>query len=288
MPLPPALASTSLVSLTKAAAERLVVRAFTRLDETPLRRWRLMLNRTVGCDIPPALPLPSHWAYFQGFDGGEFPIGDASLDGLLPVLDARRRWAGGSFSLSKGDGGGGGADQNAMRLGDLVERSTRIASVQVKRGRSGQFAVLRLEDEFRIVARRSAVAEAAAITATTDNVLSTNASAVVDASNACLPFELQQPVLVETRDIVYPLSAPFVVNADSTGSGSAAALALNVGAESGVGGVFHTCLAVHEWCPSADLLFRFSTLTGNNHRIHYDLEYARRVEGLPGCVGPMK
>lgn len=36
-------------------------------------------------------------------------------------------------------------------------------------------------------------------------------------------------------------------------------------------------------------LFRFSALTFNSHRIHYDLPYARDVEGYPGLVvhGPM-
>lgn len=36
-------------------------------------------------------------------------------------------------------------------------------------------------------------------------------------------------------------------------------------------------------------LFRYSALTFNGHRIHYDLEYARDVEGYPGLVthGPL-
>jgi hydroxyacyl-ACP dehydratase HTD2-like protein with hotdog domain len=42
---------------------------------------------------------------------------------------------------------------------------------------------------------------------------------------------------------------------------------------------------------SADpvLLFRFSALTYNAHRIHYDADYATRVEGHPGLVvhGPL-
>lgn len=37
------------------------------------------------------------------------------------------------------------------------------------------------------------------------------------------------------------------------------------------------------------LLFRYSALTFNGHRIHYDLDYARGVEGYPGLVvhGPL-
>ena len=41
--------------------------------------------------------------------------------------------------------------------------------------------------------------------------------------------------------------------------------------------------------PEPPLLFRFSAITFNAHRIHYDLPYARDVEGYPGLVvhGPL-
>jgi 3-methylfumaryl-CoA hydratase len=41
---------------------------------------------------------------------------------------------------------------------------------------------------------------------------------------------------------------------------------------------------------SPTLLFRFSALTYNAHRIHYDRDYARQVEGYPGLVahGPLQ
>jgi 3-methylfumaryl-CoA hydratase len=41
--------------------------------------------------------------------------------------------------------------------------------------------------------------------------------------------------------------------------------------------------------PDAVLLFRYSALTFNAHRIHYDLPYAQDVEGYPGLVvqGPL-
>jgi 3-methylfumaryl-CoA hydratase len=41
---------------------------------------------------------------------------------------------------------------------------------------------------------------------------------------------------------------------------------------------------------AATLLFRFSALTYNAHRIHYDRGYARDVEGYPGLVvhGPLQ
>lgn len=41
--------------------------------------------------------------------------------------------------------------------------------------------------------------------------------------------------------------------------------------------------------PDAPLLFRYSALMFNTHRIHYDLPYAQEVEGYPGLVvhGPL-
>ncbi|HHG5537204.1 acyl-CoA dehydrogenase [Pseudomonas aeruginosa] len=48
-----------------------------------------------------------------------------------------------------------------------------------------------------------------------------------------------------------------------------------------------------KWCrkvqPTSTLLMRFSALTFNAHRIHYDRDYATHVEGYPGLVvhGPL-
>jgi 3-methylfumaryl-CoA hydratase len=41
--------------------------------------------------------------------------------------------------------------------------------------------------------------------------------------------------------------------------------------------------------PDAPLLFRYSALTYNSHRIHYDRDYTTKVEGYPGLVvhGPL-
>lgn len=49
-------------------------------------------------------------------------------------------------------------------------------------------------------------------------------------------------------------------------------------------------LAVMELPSDPVLLFRFSAMTFNGHRIHYDVDYARNVEGYGGLVvhGPMQ
>ena len=44
-----------------------------------------------------------------------------------------------------------------------------------------------------------------------------------------------------------------------------------------------------EWQPADVLLFRYSALTFNGHRIHYDRRYVTEVEGYPGLIvhGPL-
>lgn len=46
---------------------------------------------------------------------------------------------------------------------------------------------------------------------------------------------------------------------------------------------------VHSLTPSAQLLFRYSALTFNSHRIHYDLDYAKSEELYPALIvhGPL-
>lgn len=48
--------------------------------------------------------------------------------------------------------------------------------------------------------------------------------------------------------------------------------------------------AAYRFEPDPILLFRFSSITGNSHRIHYDRSYAMETEGYPGLVvhGPLQ
>ncbi len=76
----------------------------------------------------------------------------------------------------------------------------------------------------------------------------------------------------EEQDIVYrepgaPVAAPVVRSWDKPASDA----------------------LVREITPDSRLLFRFSALTFNAHRIHYDREYALQDEGYPGLVvhGPL-
>lgn len=308
MPLPSALATTSIDALRAHCAAGTTVRAFQRIDEQPLRRWSLMLHASTAPHVyrppplstqtnaAPMLPWSAHWAFFQGFDGGEFPLARASSDGLLPVLDARRRWAGGSFAFAVSKDCYE-RNINSMCMSDLVERRTRIASVQEKRGRSGRFAVVGIRDNYHVRARVSS--DSAHSMRQLDTSFHDPARSTLNKVLSEVFHELSEmgdgfagnsdPAMTEIREIVYPLQPfaaavaaqplpqPSTVHAPALGADT-------VVAESTPGGLFAKCNVVHMVRPSTDLLFRFSSLTGNTHRIHYDADYARREEGLSGCA----
>ncbi len=77
--------------------------------------------------------------------------------------------------------------------------------------------------------------------------------------------------IVEEQDIVYrEAAAPGAITPRATGEVPGDAVARTI-------------------VPDPVLLFRYSALTFNGHRIHYDRDYARQVEGYPGLVvhGPL-
>ncbi|MDR5652132.1 FAS1-like dehydratase domain-containing protein [Ruixingdingia sedimenti] len=80
-------------------------------------------------------------------------------------------------------------------------------------------------------------------------------------------------VLTERQDIVYRAAETGGAKAPATPPAAAPA-----GAQS------------RRITASAPLLFRYSALTFNGHRIHYDTPYAREVEGYPGLIihGPLQ
>jgi 3-methylfumaryl-CoA hydratase len=73
--------------------------------------------------------------------------------------------------------------------------------------------------------------------------------------------------VTERQDLVYRGQASGGTSPDSAAPGDAP-----------VGSIRRTIV------PDPVLLFRFSALTFNGHRIHYDRDYARGVEGYPGLV----
>ena len=177
--------------------------------------------------VEPGVPLPPlwHWLYFlpQHRQSEIGPDGHARRGGFLPPVPLpRRMWAGSQFEF-----------RSPVRVGDAVERTSTIADVTTKEGRTGKLVFVKVRHELRCNG-----AAAAAI--------------------------------VEFHDIVYR-DAKKAGDVDPP----------------------PTPAAQGEWqrdiVPDDVLLFRYSALTFNGHRIHYDRQYVTQVEGYPGLIvhGPL-
>ena len=177
---------------------------------------------SVGTPLPPLW----HWLYFlplhrQSEIG---PDGHARRGGFLPPVPLpRRMWAGSQFEF-----------RSPVRVGDAVARTSTIADVSQKEGRSGKLVFVKVRHELRCNG-------------------------------------LADPALVEFHDIVYrEAKRPADVEPPPVAAPTGAAWQRTI-------------------VPDEVLLFRYSALTFNGHRIHYDRRYVTEVEGYPGLVvhGPL-
>jgi 3-methylfumaryl-CoA hydratase len=142
---------------------------------------------------------------------------------MPPVPLPRRMWAGSQFEF-----------RAPVRVGDSVERTSTIADVTLKEGRTGKLMFVKVRHELRC--------------------------------NGAT-----EPALVEFHDIVYrDAKRPTDVDPPP-----------------------HRAETGAPWqrviVPDDVLLFRYSALTFNGHRIHYDRKYVTEVEGYPGLIvhGPL-
>ncbi len=187
------------------------------------------LAATLDRDDPPPGPgdevAPGgQWLYFLPLH----PLRAISTDGhptrggfLPPVPLPRRMWAASRIEL-----------RHALRAGSAVTRTSRIADVSAKQGRSGRLVFVRVHHE------------------------------ISDAHGVAI---------TEDQDIVYREMA-------QTGETPPAAPAARTDEQ------FSRRIT-----PDPVLLFRYSALTFNGHRIHYDRPYAMGEEAYPGLVvhGPL-
>jgi 3-methylfumaryl-CoA hydratase len=142
--------------------------------------------------------------------------------------------------------------QAPLRVEQPLQRSSTVRQVQTKAGRSGPLIFVTVEHAV-------GPADGTASAGTTGHHLS--------AQPGCLPG------LVESSDIVYLDPGARSPRARPAGDGPAAE--------------WHW----HRQVPiDPTMLFRFSALTYNAHRIHYDRAYATQTEGYPGLVvhGPLQ
>jgi 3-methylfumaryl-CoA hydratase len=148
--------------------------------------------------------------------------GHARLGGFLPPVPLpRRMYAGGRVEV-----------YHPLHVGDPVSRTSRIADVTSKQGRTGALVFVKVRHEFRNQAGLA---------------------------------------LAEDQELVYrPPAKPDDAARPAPPAPTGA-------------------IWTREIDPDSILLFRYSALTFNGHRIHYDRRFATEAEGYPGLVvhGPL-
>ncbi|MSP82029.1 MAG: acyl-CoA dehydrogenase [Alphaproteobacteria bacterium] len=167
----------------------------------------------------PGDPLPDgwQWLYFLAAvrAGALTADGRGTRGDLLPLFAGlRRMWAGGRFAIRR-----------SLAHGETITRTTTVAAIDEKAGRTGQLVIARLEHRYG-------------------------------------------DALVEDQHLVF--RAPESGAARSEPPPASPAWRRTI-------------------TPDPVLLFRFSALTFNAHRIHYDAPYATSAEGYPALVvhGPL-
>lgn len=194
-------------------------------SEAPVKALTATLDREDAPAGPQdALPPCWHWLYFlptprQSEIG---PDGHPRRGGFLPPVPLpRRMWAGSQLQFHA-----------PIRMGQSLVRTSRIADVRLKEGRTGSLVFVNVDHEIRA-----------------DGALA----------------------ISERHDIVYR-------DMPQPGEVMPAPVAAPEGAQ-----------WVREIVPDDVLLFRYSALTFNGHRIHYDRRYVTEVEGYPGLIvhGPL-
>lgn len=188
------------------------------------RRFAATFELEAGLEPGAAAPLLIHFCLAQPASPTSIlgEDGHPQRGGFLPPVPLpRRMWAGGALNF-----------HDDFRVGDVVTRTSTIADVSVKTGKSGILCFVAVEHVFEV-------------------------EGVV--------------VVTETQYIVY--------RGDAAGETPTQAFTPAPGGDH-----------VERFDPSSRLLFRYSALTFNGHRIHYDLPYATDVEGYAGLVvhGPLQ
>lgn len=189
----------------------------------PIRGLAALLDREVDVVQGAATPWLAHWLYFlptapQSMIGSD---GHPRRGGFLPPVSLpRRMWAGSRVQFHAN-----------LNVGMAISRTSRIADVNVKSGRSGTLVFVKVTHEVRC-------GDTLAIT--------------------------------EEQDIVYRDAPPPGAAPPQTPAPEGAVWS-------------------REIKPDPVLLFRYSALTFNAHRIHYDRPYATQVEHYPALVvhGPL-
>jgi 3-methylfumaryl-CoA hydratase len=217
----------------------------------PVRALSATLDRE-DADPVTGTPLPElwHWLYF-------LPV--ARQSGLGPDGHPQRGGFLPPVPLPRRMWAGGRLlwHQQVLQVGDAITRTSRIESVTHKAGRSGDLVFVLVKHEVRN-------AQGLALSEEHDIVYRGDVAPTLVASRIALPPE----------GALAPRGGPSALDPSPAPAPQAAAQ--------------HAAWS-REIVPDDVLLFRYSALTFNGHRIHYDRKYVTEVEGYPGLIvhGPL-
>ncbi len=217
------------------------------LDPWACQAMLALLDRDPGgLDAGDALPLGWHWLYFKEVHRTSAlgPDGHGRRSPLLPATDEFPRRMWAGGTLRR---------LGPVRLGEAAALESSVREVREKSGASGRLAFV--ETRRTLIQRGRARVEEERILAyreaeTRSARRKRDAGAGVDASEA-------------------PGSPPRISGLSNAGDASLAP---------------PPAKWTERFTPTPSTLFRFSALTYNAHRIHYDHPYATIREGYPGLV----
>jgi 3-methylfumaryl-CoA hydratase len=202
-------------------------------------------------------PLPPMWHWFTLL---EHPAqAELGADGhpargpfLPPIPGRRRMWAGGRLRLAA-----------PIPVGAQLSARSSVAAVSVRSGRRGELAFVTVRHEFSVDDAPAGVEEQDIVyRSEPDQTAPRRTTPEIPGTPAAPepPEPPRTPAAPEPPETPGTPAAP-----DSSGAWRA------------------------ELATDPVLLFRFSALTYNGHRIHYDRSYATQVEGYPDLVvhGPL-
>ena len=225
------------------------------ITAAPVRALSATLDRDDPAPLPgTALPPLWHWLYFlpQQRQSELGPDGHAKRGGFLPPVPLpRRMWAGGRLQWLQG---------NPLVVGDAVQRISRIGSVTHKAGRSGDLLFVLVQHEIH----------------------NARGLALTEEHDIVYRAAVLAPTLVASRTTLPPEGALAPRGGPSALVQPGDPAPQPIAAEKGAAWQ-------REIVPDDVLLFRYSALTFNGHRIHYDRRYVTEVEGYPGLMvhGPL-
>ena len=200
-----------------------------RATPQPIHGLYALLDKPTVPKEGDIVPPMAHWCFFQPrVPASQIgPDGHPKRGGFMPPVPLPRRMFGGARTTYL----------KPLHIGEMMRRTSKIADVQIKSGRTGTLVICTVDNDFE---GESGLA------------------------------------MTEQWDIVYRDNPP--ADAKDTRGNS---------------GRTNPAPTDHEWVreirPDPVMLFRYSAITFNGHRIHYDRTYVTEVEGYPGLIvhGPL-